>query len=678
MQYLLGGTLTMTQGEGNGSYALATIHQKSFDYIIDKCSNFITDNLQKLLEIDGQLFGYDSSLVKFKLEPPRDLLEEADLQQKESNVKLSKLDSYLKLQQLGLSVDPEVIADDLGIDPKSLTVSEYTPNVVEFDKKKNIVTLRLEQAEKRYNKFRKQMESDFAEWLKNPIKKKLDIDFSDFEKDYIIMYLCGYLDANPNRKIEFADEPTNPFEMPFNEAIKWATALEPKLYEDLETTMSLIEQNVFYIKRSTELHATTKVYDSINKALENGSTYKEWLKDIEPHIAIKAGIAKNGWYSELVYNQNMINAQAAGHYDELTDITDYAPYWEYVGVADDRQTDICRQLDGKIYRFDDPIWASIYPPNHFNCRSMVVALSKEDVGKRAVSRSTKTGIKNVNDDLGNFKGIPSLDKNLTKLEKDVKLLSEQAEKVTDIMQNLVKEPELTEEEKADKKYDELWNQTTYSEEDLKYLRETYLHAQDKDLYGLSAEDRKTGHYISPSEYGDKIKEYMDNKGLRGLISEKEWRNINDYSDIDYIYLNKSRRNGETTGSNVEKNDQIDASLRKLYAGQDFGKIRLIRSINQGDLELMFNSTVPDFTPKVGDIGGDKALQSATIYEKPVFQKRVDLYIYGNDKNKDGGLIIQNSQYVLECEYLMAGQQYKVLSVKTTDTKKIIEVMIRRK
>jgi hypothetical protein len=123
---------------------------------------------------------------------------------------------------------------------------------------------------------------------------------------------------------------------------------------------------------------------------------------------------------------------------------------------------------------------------------------------------------------------------------------------------------------------------------------------------------------------------------------------------------------------------LDQALKMLNEKQNVGKIRLIRSITRENLASMFNASDPYFTLNVGDIGEDKALQSTTIYEKPVFLRKVDLYIYGMDKNKDGGLIIQRSNFVEECEYLMPGQQYKVLSVKEQGTKRIIEVMIRRK
>jgi len=48
-------------------------------------------------------------------------------------------------------------------------------------------------------------------------------------------------------------------------------------------------------------------------------------------------------------------------------------------------TDICAGLDGKIYLADDPIWDTIWPPNHFSCRSTVVTVNKYDFNRDMIS-----------------------------------------------------------------------------------------------------------------------------------------------------------------------------------------------------------------------------------------------------------------------------------------------------
>lgn len=50
---------------------------------------------------------------------------------------------------------------------------------------------------------------------------------------------------------------------------------------------------------------------------------------------------------------------------------DLVPGYRYVAVRDGRTTPICKALDGRFFRFDDP--KAKRPPQHINCRSTIVA-----------------------------------------------------------------------------------------------------------------------------------------------------------------------------------------------------------------------------------------------------------------------------------------------------------------
>lgn len=49
-------------------------------------------------------------------------------------------------------------------------------------------------------------------------------------------------------------------------------------------------------------------------------------------------------------------------------------YVEYSGVIDSRTTEVCQYLDGKIMRVDQPELDRLTPPNHYNCRSLLVPI----------------------------------------------------------------------------------------------------------------------------------------------------------------------------------------------------------------------------------------------------------------------------------------------------------------
>ena len=60
------------------------------------------------------------------------------------------------------------------------------------------------------------------------------------------------------------------------------------------------------------------------------------------------------------------------------DLGDFVEAYQYSAITDSRTTEFCNSYNGRIFAKDDPIWAQITPPNHFNCRSTTVAVTAID------------------------------------------------------------------------------------------------------------------------------------------------------------------------------------------------------------------------------------------------------------------------------------------------------------
>ena len=61
------------------------------------------------------------------------------------------------------------------------------------------------------------------------------------------------------------------------------------------------------------------------------------------------------------------------------DIGEFVEAYEYSAIIDTRTTPFCKAADGKIYAKNDPFWNTRTPPNHFNCRSLLIPVTQTDV-----------------------------------------------------------------------------------------------------------------------------------------------------------------------------------------------------------------------------------------------------------------------------------------------------------
>lgn len=152
------------------------------------------------------------------------------------------------------------------------------------------------------------------------------------------------------------------------------------------------------------------------RSLRNGTTFEDWKKQIIPRLQargwwgydysaeqlqragrihaetgeIRKGL--NAWRLKTIFQTNMQSAYMAGRWRELSEQTGTRPYWQYVAVRDAQTRPSHEALHGKVFRWDDPIWKVIWPPNGYNCRCSVRALSERDLQRRGLTVSSSEGL----------------------------------------------------------------------------------------------------------------------------------------------------------------------------------------------------------------------------------------------------------------------------------------------
>lgn len=415
IQNLLGSTLTLESSSknGKGTQALGEIHKEGFEQVVQEVCNFCSDSLYQLIQLDSEYFGYNPGLFTWKLEKVVTEEEQVEIDKKQQEFIGIKLDNINKLSTAGYELENEYLGEYLGIDyTKILKKTNSVINIKEFteeEDKKLFNTIEGANTFNAYvlsklNKFTENISQQIIEQVMN-IKEGddfvLNLDYSMLEDDLIISRIKGFSNSRYTTFNEVIEE-FDPFKMKFEEAIKSFLDKMPVLYDTIEEVTEDIRANFVWLKKSTDLEITSKLFDNMKKSLEEGTTFRQWIKDCEEVIS-KAGLGKQGYYLENVYRTNMMTQYSIGNYKQQMEVIEDYPYWEYSAIEDNRTSVICRQLDGVVKKYDDPFWSAYYPPNHFHCRSTVISRSKEEL-KRFNLKISKD---DFNIDVKTFKGNPA-------------------------------------------------------------------------------------------------------------------------------------------------------------------------------------------------------------------------------------------------------------------------------
>jgi len=167
-------------------------------------------------------------------------------------------------------------------------------------------------------------------------------------------------------------------------------------------------KKTFTVAKAMREDILKDIRSAVDKALSNGQTFHEFKKELKPLLQ------KKGWWGEIItvdkdgiaekaqlgsihrlktiYSVNMQTAYMAGRYKTQIENIDNRPYWEYVAVLDDRTRPEHAELNGLVFRHDDPFWNSFYPPNGWRCRCRVNALSNYNMTSKNLKPSSSNGL----------------------------------------------------------------------------------------------------------------------------------------------------------------------------------------------------------------------------------------------------------------------------------------------
>jgi SPP1 gp7 family putative phage head morphogenesis protein len=135
----------------------------------------------------------------------------------------------------------------------------------------------------------------------------------------------------------------------------------------------------FTAAKIMERDILAEVRDTVQKALTEGKTFREWKKEIEPSLMRSGWIRYHGGGKlhryRTIYDTNMRTARAVGQWERVQRTKELRPNLIYRLGPSERHRPEHELLDGFIAPIDDPVWGSYYPPNGWGCKCWVRQIS---------------------------------------------------------------------------------------------------------------------------------------------------------------------------------------------------------------------------------------------------------------------------------------------------------------
>lgn len=117
----------------------------------------------------------------------------------------------------------------------------------------------------------------------------------------------------------------------------------------------------------------------ITTIIYNGIKGSWPLSEIEARIEDEVGV---GVLPHLATGIRTVTFESLNEarYDLFTSsgMAEFVEALEYSAILDGKTTVICQSLNGQIYPANSDVWDTYRPPNHFNCRSLLVAVTTLD------------------------------------------------------------------------------------------------------------------------------------------------------------------------------------------------------------------------------------------------------------------------------------------------------------
>lgn len=190
-------------------------------------------------------------------------------------------------------------------------------------------------------------------------------------------------------------------------AIAWFESKGYRISWNWQDTWQEAHARAFTVAKVTRLDVLNDIRSALQQSLKEGKTERWFEQQLRPVLEEKgwwgtrvvvdgqgaAQVVQLGSPQRLrtIFRANLQTAYMAGRWTDMVRNARGRPYWMYVAVMDSRVRPTHAAMNAKVYRWDDPIWDTHYPPCGFNCRCRIRALSESQMKRLKLVVSDSEG-----------------------------------------------------------------------------------------------------------------------------------------------------------------------------------------------------------------------------------------------------------------------------------------------
>jgi SPP1 gp7 family putative phage head morphogenesis protein len=178
----------------------------------------------------------------------------------------------------------------------------------------------------------------------------------------------------------------SPAKLPFQEAMEHFRQKETLPFGSYEGVDGTLHERAFVVANLALEDVLGDLMDAVDRGIADGTSTADFRKEFVRIIEGRWEPAQDrGWRARVILETNVKTAYAAGRYRQMTEMKETHPYWQYrIGVSVKHRPEH-EALDGKVLMADDPWWDANYPPNGWNCRCYVTALTEGEMRRKGLS-----------------------------------------------------------------------------------------------------------------------------------------------------------------------------------------------------------------------------------------------------------------------------------------------------